>query len=122
NVPIFNGFSNSIKEKQTKIQIQELQLQREYLENSLSVQARTSLDNMDKAVRQMESNRKAVELAEKGYRISSNRYNIGMGTMLELNNSALALTQSRLSYHQAISDYLTAKADFEKIVGQYVKM
>jgi outer membrane protein TolC len=118
SVPIFSGFSNTIKEKQIKIQAKELQLQREYLENSLSVQARTALDNMEKAVRQMESNKKAVELAEKGYRISGSRYNVGMGTMLELNSSALALTQSKLSYHQAISDYLTAKADYEKIIGQ----
>ncbi|MDR1342651.1 MAG: TolC family protein [Prevotellaceae bacterium] len=118
SVPIFSGFSNTIKEKQIKIQAKELQLQREYLENSLSVQARTALDNMEKAVKQMESNKKAVELAEKGYRISGSRYNTGMGTMLELNSSALALTQSKLSYHQAISDYLTAKADYEKIIGQ----
>jgi outer membrane protein TolC len=118
SVPIFSGFSNTIKEKQIKIQAKELELQREYLKNSLTVQARTALDNMDKAVRQMESNKKAVELAEKGYRISGNRYNTGMGTMLELNNSALALTQSKLSYHQAISDYLSAKTDYEKIVGQ----
>ncbi|MDR3187667.1 MAG: TolC family protein [Prevotellaceae bacterium] len=117
NVPIFSGLSNTIKEKQIKIQVKELELQREYLESSLAVQARTALDNMDKAVKQMESNKKAVELAEKGYRISGNRYNTGMGTMLELNNSALALTQSKLSYHQAISDYLSAKADYEKIVG-----
>ena len=118
SVPIFSGFSNTIKEKQIKIQAKELELQREYIKNSLTVQARTALDNMDKAVRQMESNKKAVALAEKGYRISGNRYNTGMGTMLELNNSALALTQSKLSYHQAISDYLSAKADYEKIVGR----
>ncbi|MDR0414972.1 MAG: TolC family protein [Prevotellaceae bacterium] len=118
NVPIFNGFTNTSKEKQMKIQMKQLELQREYLENSLSVQVRTALDNMEKAVKQMESNKKSVELAEKGYRISGNRYNTGMGTMLELNNSALALTQSQLSYNQAISDYLTAKADYEKIVGQ----
>jgi hypothetical protein len=37
--------------------------------------------------------------------------------MLELQSAALALTQSRLSYHQAIADYLNAKADYEKIVG-----
>ncbi|MDR2814561.1 MAG: TolC family protein [Prevotellaceae bacterium] len=118
NVPIFSGFSNTIKEKQIKIQAKELELQREYLESTLTVQARTALDNMNKAVRQMESNKKAVELAEKGYRIAGNRYNTGMGTMLELNNSALALMQSKFSYHQAISDYLSAKADYEKIVGQ----
>ncbi|MDR3329445.1 MAG: TolC family protein [Prevotellaceae bacterium] len=118
SVPIFNGFTKTYKEKQIKIQVKELELQREYVEKTLTVQAQSSLDNMEKAVKQMESNKKAVALAEKGYKISGTRYNNGMGTMLELQSSALALTQSKLSYHQAISDYLSAKADYEKIAGE----
>jgi outer membrane protein TolC len=117
NVPIFNGSSNLIKVKQINLQQRELALQRDYLESSLSVQARTALDNMDKAVKQMESAKKGVALSEKGYSISAKRYETGAGTMLELQSAALALTQSRLSYHQAIADYLNAKADYEKIVG-----
>ncbi|MDR3350449.1 MAG: TolC family protein [Prevotellaceae bacterium] len=117
NVPIFNGSSNLIKTKQINLQRKELALQRDYLESSLSVQAHTALDNMDKAVKQMDAAKKGVTLSEKGYNISAKRYETGAGTMLELHSAALALTQSRLAYHQAISDYLNAKADYEKTVG-----
>ena len=118
NVPIFSGMSNVYKARQIKIQQKQLDLQREYLVNSLSVQARTSLDNMDKAAKQAESNKKSVELAKKGYQISQTRYTSGAGTILELNSSALSLTQAKLQYNQSIVDYLSARADFEKIVGQ----
>ena len=37
--------------------------------------------------------------------------------MIELQNAALAITQSRLSYRQAISEFLTAKADLDKLLG-----
>ena len=37
--------------------------------------------------------------------------------MVELQNAALAITQSQLSYRQAISDYLSAKADLDKLIG-----
>ncbi|MDR3297430.1 MAG: TolC family protein, partial [Prevotellaceae bacterium] len=118
SVPIFKGFTNVHKEKQIKIQSLELELQREYIEKTLSVQVRAALDNMEKAVKQMDSNKKAVQLAEKGNKIATTRYNQGMGTMLELNSSALSLTQSKLAYNQAISDYLNAKTDYEKIIGE----
>ena len=118
NVPIFNGMTHSMKEKQIKITSQELDLQRDYLKNSLELQVRTSLDNMLRAMQQMESNKKGMELATKGYTISQKRYETGAGTMLELNSALLALTQSRLTYNQSISDYLTAKAEYEKIIGQ----
>ncbi|MDR3184632.1 MAG: TolC family protein, partial [Prevotellaceae bacterium] len=58
NVPIFNGSSNLIKTKQINLQRKELALQRDYLESSLSVQAHTALDNMDKAVKQMDAAKK----------------------------------------------------------------
>lgn len=117
NVPILNGWTNITKEKQLKIQSLQLDMQREYLESSLNVQAVAALDNMKKAVEQVESNKDNVRLAQKGYDISQKRYETGMGTMLELQGAALALTQSKLSYSQSISDYLSAKAEFEKIVG-----
>jgi outer membrane protein TolC len=117
NVPIFH-LGNNTKLKQTKIQINQLKIQRDYAESQLSVQARTALDNMDKAVKQVNAAKNAAALSQKAYDISAKRYETGMGIMIELQNAALAVTQSRLSYQQAISDYLTAKADYEKIIGQ----
>jgi hypothetical protein len=41
-----------------------------------------------------------------------------MGTMLEMRSSSQALTQAKLSYNQAIADYLAAKADYAKVTGE----
>jgi outer membrane protein TolC len=117
SVPIFHA-TNYTKLKQLKIQANELKIQRNYAENQLNVQARAALDNMDKAVKQVDAAKKASSLAQKAYDISAKRYETGVGIMIELQNAALAVTQSSLSYQQAISDYLTAKADYEKIIGQ----
>jgi outer membrane protein TolC len=118
NIPITAIFTNGAKEQQIKMQSKALTLQRDYVESTLMLQVRTALDNMNKAIKQVEVAKKGVRLSEKGYSISAKRYETGMGTMLELQNATSALTQSRLSYHQAISDYLTAKADYEKITGK----
>ena len=119
NVPIFSGFTNTIKEKKIQISAKTLGIQRAYVEDNLQIQAMAAMDNMTKAVEQMEATKKGIQLAEKGYGISQERYNNGMGTMLELRSASQALTQAKLSYNQAIADYLTAKADYEKVTGQY---
>ena len=116
-VPLTGIFTNTIKEKQLKIQEEELLLQREQAKNGIHLQAISALNNMNKAVKQTEAARKSVELSEKAYTISSKRYENGAGTMIELQNAALAITQSRLSYRQAISEFLTAKADLDKLLG-----
>ena len=118
NVPIFNGFVNKMREKKIEVSARTLQIQRSYVEENLNVQVTSALDNMAKAVLQMEAGKKGVQLAEKGYAISQERYNNDMATMLELRSSSQAVTQAKLAYNQAIADYLSAKADYEKVVGQ----
>jgi len=120
-VPLTGIFTNTPKEKQLKIQSEEIEIQREQAKNSLQLQATSALDKMNKAVKQVDAARKSVVLSEKAYTISSKRYENGAGTMVELQNASLAITQSHLSYYQSISDYLSAKADLEKILGEEIK-
>lgn len=118
SVPITSIFTNTTKERQIKIQDKELELQREQLQNSIHLQTATSIDKMNNAVKQMESAKESVELSKKAYEISSKRYENGAGTMIELQNASLAVTQAQLSYHQSLYDYLNAAADVDKFTGK----
>lgn len=118
SVPITSIFTNTTKERQIKIQDKELELQREQLQNSIHLQTATSIDKMNNAVKQMESAKESVELSKKAYEISSKRYENGAGTMIELQNASLAVTQAQLSYHQSLFDYLNAAADVDKFTGK----
>jgi len=117
NVPIFSGLTNTIREKRIEVSAKTLQIQRGYVEDNLNLQVTAAINNMSRAVEQMEASKKGIQLAEKGYSISQERYNNDMGTMLELRSSSQALTQAKLAFNQAIADYLTAKADYEKVIG-----
>ncbi len=117
-IPITDIFTGNSKEKQIKIQEESLLLQREQAFNAIQLQAETNLDMMNKSVEQVGAAVRSVELAEKAYDISSKRYENGAGSMIELQNASLAITQARLSYHQAISEYLNARADLEKLLGE----
>lgn len=118
SIPIFSGFRNTNKLKQIRNNMAQLDLQRIYLQQSTEVEVRSSINDLLTARETMFANEKTVQQAQKAYDISNTRYKAGAGTILELNTSELALTQARLNYSQAIYDYLSAKADYDRIVGR----
>ena len=81
------------------------------------MQAQSYLNNMASSTEQVVSNKEAVLQAEKGRTIAEKRYEVGRGTILELNSSEVALTQAQLTYNQSIYDYLVAKADLDLVMG-----
>ena len=117
-IPIFNKLSISLKEKQTKVGIRKLEYQRTLLKESLTLSATNAVNEMKRAGAQLKSDREAVEQAMKGYEISKVRYNTGAGTVLEMNDSEVALTRSRLNYTQTLYDFIKAKNEYEKVIGK----
>lgn len=116
SIPLFNG-SNFTQLKQTRIQMKQLEENRINTERQLTMQATGYLDNMAASTEQVVSNKEAVFQAEKGRTIAEKRYEVGKGTILELNSSEVALTEAQLTYNQSIYDYLVAKADLDLVLG-----
>ncbi len=117
SIPIFKA-SNQTQLKSNKIQQYQLAETRINTERMLSMQAQSYIDNMTKSSEQLQSNKTAVELAEKGLEISQKRYDVGRGTILELTNSQVSLTNVKLSYNNTIYDYLVAKSELNKVLGK----
>lgn len=116
SIPLFKG-SNFTQLKQTRIQMKQLAENRINTERQLTMQATSYLDNMAASTEQVVSNKEAVHQAEKGRLIAEKRYEVGKGTILELNSSEVALTETQLTYNQSIYDYLVAKADLDLVLG-----
>lgn len=117
SVPLYRA-SNFTKLRSIQIQMQQLGENRVNTERQLHMQVQSCLDNMAASVEQMGSNKESVIQAEKGRMIAEKRYDVGKGTMLELNNSEIVLTQALLAYNQAIYDYLVAQADLDYLYGE----
>lgn len=117
SIPIFKA-SNWTKLKSTKIQLSQLSDSRLNAERSLLMSVQSYRNNMASSIAQMESNKTAVEQADKAVTISAKRYEVGRGTILELNQSQVALTQAQLTYVQSIYEYLTNKSDLNYTLGR----
>ena len=121
SMPLFK-YKNFSTLKKTNLQISQLMQNRDYTARQLAMQQQSYLNSMAASVEQMASNKEAIVQAQKGRDIAEKLYEVGRGTVLELNNAEVALTQAKLTYAQTIYDYLSAKADLEKLQGkEYVK-
>lgn len=118
SIPLFSGGKNVNKAHEIRNTLSQLSLQKDYLRQSVNVQVESAFNNILTAREKMTSNEITVRQAQKAYEIAEVRYNAGTGTILELNSSELSLTQAKLNYSQAIYDYLAARADYEKIIGE----
>lgn len=118
SIPIFSGLTNINKTRSLKNQMAQLDVQKEYAQQSKVVELKSAISNLLTAREKMFAEEATVSQATKAYNISKTRYDAGIGTMLELNSSQLAQTQSELNYSQAIYDYLSAKCDYDKIIGK----
>ncbi|MBR5727369.1 MAG: TolC family protein [Muribaculaceae bacterium] len=115
--PIFTGFQRINRIKQAQIQANEMRWQRENLERSLHVQVQSQMDNINKSIRQIESNEGGVRQAEKASDIMQKSFQIGAASFIQLRDTDDALMSARLSYYQAIYNYLVAESNLENVLG-----
>ena len=115
-IPLFKA-STQPKIKQAKIQLAQLQQNKINLQRQLYMQANSYLDNMMASVEQIDSNTQGVNEANKGREIARKMYEVGRGTILDLNDSEVAYTQAELAYNQSIYDSVVAKSEYNRLLG-----
>ena len=118
NIPIFAGGKRYQAIRQSKNQYQQMQLQQLNTERQLKIGIRQSLNTMEMNMKSYYAAQDAVAAAQKAYDIAVASYKVGRGTLIELNDAQLALTQAQLAESQAVYNFVTAKAQLEQTLGQ----
>ena len=118
NIPIFDGFQKHYTIKQSKVNKQTLELQREDTERNLRIGMRNYNDQMALCIKNYQAANATVSIAQKSYDISSKMYEVGKATLVELNDAQLALEQAQLTQAQAIYNFMVAKASLDELIGK----
>ena len=116
-IPIFAGGQKRNELKQTKIQQQQLELQREEAVRNLEVGVMQVVNSLETSLKQYEAAQKTIEAAQSGYEIAKKRYDVGSGTLLELQDAQLGLLQAKLNLNQSVFTYMTLKSSLDKLLG-----
>ncbi len=117
NIPIFAGGKRRAEINQAKIDLNSLQLQRENTERQLRTAMMSYYSNMLTNVKQFHASSQTISQAKRGYEIAVKRYEVGGGTLVDVDNSQLAYTQAELTRSTAIYNYLTNQVSMAKIMG-----
>ena len=117
SVPIFSGGQRLNSLRQSRVQAQELEVQRANTERQLKISIRQYLNRMETAMKSYSAALSASETAQKAYDIAAKSYNVGRSTLTDLNDAQLALTQAQLGVSQAVYNFVVAKAGLEGTLG-----
>ncbi|MBR3829875.1 MAG: TolC family protein [Muribaculaceae bacterium] len=115
--PLFQGGQRYDKIKQARIQVEEMSFQRENLEQAINMQVELAVDNIHVNVKQIAACAENVKQAERAHEIMDKSFKIGAATYLDFRDAQLALTNTRLTYLQAIYNYLIATNNLELLLG-----
>ena len=117
SIPIFSGGKRRAEINQAKLDLANIELQRENAERQLHTAMMSYYSNMQTNVKQYYASSQTISQAKRGYDIAVKRYEVGGGTLVDIDNSQLAYTQAELSRSAAIYDYLVNLASMDKLVG-----
>lgn len=118
SVPLFSGGQRYHRVKQSEIQLREMGWQRENLERQLNAQVQSQVDNLNRNLRQIEANTLGVTQAVKANQIMQESFKIGAGSFIQLLDTQDALMASKLSYYQALYNFLVAESDLKLLLGR----
>ena len=122
NVPIFNGFANDAKIQKAKIEQLKMENTINNVENGLKLDLLQTKLKYQRAMDYSAQQKENLELANKILRITTIKYNEGVGSNLEMITANQDVKQSQTNYFSALYDLLVAKLDFQVATGQPIKI
>ncbi len=117
SIPIFSGGQRLNELRKTKVQQEQLALQKEDAIRQLEISVMQVLSSLETSLKQYNAAQKTIEAAQSGYEIAKSRFDVGSGTLLELQDAQLGLLQARLNLNQSVYTYMTLKSTLDKILG-----
>ena len=117
SIPIFAGGKKQNELRQTRIQQEQFALQKEDAIRNLEIGVKQVLNSLETSLKQYQAAQKTIEGAQAGYEIAKKMYDVGSGTLLELQDAQLGLLQAKLNLNQSVYAYMTLKSSLDKLLG-----
>lgn len=115
---LFDGGSNRAQVSEARTRLQQAETSETLLKQLIDFEVRQAYLNVIASQEQIAATAKAVEAATEAHRIAGVRYQVGVGTGVEMLDAQAALTHAKTTYNQAVYDYNLAQAQLELAVGE----
>ncbi len=104
-IPLFNGFLYMARSKEANLRAQATDERLRDLRNLISRDVRTSWLNANTSYQRLAVTQQLLDQANLALNLAQSRYNLGLGSIVELSQAQLQQTQAQITYAQAGYDY-----------------
>ena len=119
NMNLFSGLQTNAKVEKAELDLLKTKTQSELLEINLKSQVKNLVNKIESAQRQIDANEKNIAQAQRGYDIAKIRYEEGVGSLLEINDSDLALRTAKTNNLRTVYELLFSYAQLDQLLGNY---
>ncbi|HLJ26656.1 MAG TPA: TolC family protein [Candidatus Angelobacter sp.] len=117
NIPVWNWGITHSKVVQADLKRKQAQRELSFAQRKLLAEIRTSYDEAQAAVSELDLLKSSAELAAESLRLTTLRYQAGESTVLEVVDAQNTLTQARNAYSDGVVRYRTALAGLQVLTG-----
>jgi outer membrane protein TolC len=118
---IFDGFETAGKVKQARAILEEAKITYDDAVRQVELEVQQAYSRLEQGGQLIESQAKGVEQADEALRLAGARLNAGAGTQLEVLDARVALTRAQSTRLQALFDYDSALAEFDRVTATDTK-
>ncbi len=116
-IPLFEGGRVVAKVNEEKAALAAVQERLRRLELQIRLEVETALLDVRSSSERVKALEKAIEQAKESLRIERMKYDLGMGTIVDVLDAQSALLQSETSYYRALVDFRSAIARLRLTTG-----
>lgn len=120
-VPIFDGFRTKARIQQASADLNKAEHELSRGQKAVRLEVTKAVKDLNSLRRAYEAQRATVSLAEETYEIADTRFTSGLSTQLELTDAETALEMARVNFATTLHDYDVAVANLERALGRYAR-
>ena len=117
SIPLFNGFLAPNTVAQLRAVLRSLQAQEENTKLSIELEGEQAFLALRVAEEQIQATKIAMGEAEENFVLATGRYQVGIGSPLEITDAEVALANARGNYINALYNFKVAGAKINKAMG-----
>lgn len=118
NIPIFNGFQTTYQVQQALYTYNSIKEQEHFERQQVALQVEQSYLNLTSAEGLVKANEAAVKAAKENLDLQEGRYQVGVGSIVEVTDAQTTYTNAETNYVNALASYKIAEAQLLNAMGR----
>ena len=114
---LFTGLNRSSKMEKNRIQIEQIEIQKEQLKSSIAMEIKKAKDDLKSAKESMDVQKQNMALAQSVYEQIETKYKNGLASSRELLDAETSKKEAETNYYSSLYDAVIAKIELEKALG-----